>query len=367
MYTPLKFMNQIETMVSIIGQPRLKSRANDLAVAAAEAFWSKNRGERFVKSCLEWNRLKHKMRGVEAFSKEIDSYKNFFTMSTGLVQESDIDFLYHLHMYLVRKEWRMNKRVYKVDKEISKQLAEMKNPKEIPMKALAFLPSKCFYIDYDGECPFCEDINGSFVTYDIYDGKILWRLSHLCDRQKVLCLYTDFGIQLDAGSIQNLESIVDTVDTSDLQKDKRTITLEDGHKIRMSDGECVRFFINFCLYLYSANNDVEYTERTKQIYRKAPTVKNTLREVEEFGVGFRNGKRISQSQKKVRYITVGDKVVTDVKRRYASNYRSAHWHHYWINDPENEGKKKLILKWVEGTFVHGNTEDMPVVVQRVTK
>lgn len=367
MYAPLRFMNQVESMVSVNGHPKLRARANTSLLNAAESFWDNNRNERFVKSCIEWERLRYEMNKPVRYTRDVESYKDYFVNSTGLVYENTADFLYHLHMYLIRKEWSKNKRVYKIDKEMSRQLVEMRVPKEIPMRALAFLPSKCFYIDYDGACPFCEDVAGTFVTYDIYKNIISWRLTHIFDRKRLLCSYTDFSVLIEYAMMEHLEDVVAPVDTSGFNEEMCTVVLEDNHKVQMSEGKCLNFFINLCLYMFSANNDVEYTERTKQIYKKTETIKNTLKEVEEFGVGFRNGRKISKSKKKVRYIATGDRVVADVKRCYSSNYRSAHWHHYWINDPDNPNKKKLILKWVEGTFVRGNIDNNPVVVQRVTK
>lgn len=367
MYTPLRFMNQIESMVSVQGQPRLKAMANTMVMNAADSFWSKDRGERFIKSRMEWNRLRNSIPSINSYAEDVKRYEDYFTRRTGLIQLDTVDFLFQNNMYLIHKEWSRNKRVYKMDHAIARQLYEMSNPKEIPMKALAFLPSKCFYIDYDGACPFCDNIVGSFVTYDIYENKILWSLTHLCDNSRVLCLCTDCLLNMAPEDMSHLEDVTTELSLGGFSLEHHNVKLEDGSTISITDRGCMRFFINFCLYLYAANNDVEYTERTKQIYKKRSTVRNQLKEVEEFGVGFRNGQRISKSNKRVRYINVGNKVVADVKRGYSSNYRSAHWHHFWINDPDNPGEKKQILKWVEGVFVQGNRDNDDVVIHKVTE
>lgn len=372
MYTPLKFMNQIETMVLVSGQPRLKNIANMRMLQTSEKFWKDDRASKFIKCKVEWNRLKNLLHNTEDFSEDVLNYEKYFTTRTDLIQTNTEDFLFQICTYLVYHDWRKNKRVYKIEENICHQLSKMKNPVDIPMKAIAYLPSKCFYIDYDGNCPFCDDVEGTFVTYDICDNRILWSLMHIIDNGRVYSVCTDVSSILPVRADKPLSAMTTSIDLSSFKMSYHSLTLEDGSLLTISDGKCVQFFVNFCLYLYAANNDVEYTERTKKIYKKTSRIQNRMREVEEFGVGFRNGQNISASKKKIRYTStesadrVQELVVTN-KRGYSSNYRSAHWHKYWVNDEENPGEKKIIVKWVEATFVHGNKNRDAVVVQRVTR
>lgn len=364
MYLPLRLMNQIESMVTVSGNPRLKSRANAAMLRTSELFWSKSRAEKFVKSKAEWNRARNGAFCIfPNHVKDIETYINSYITSTGLMVSNVEDFLFQNQLYLIRNEWSKNKKVYKIDNDMMVQLCSMKVPNEIPLKAMAFLPSKCFYIDYNGLCPFCKESSGAFITYDVYDSTILWSITNVIDGKRVQCVHTDFALDVHDDTIENVRC---SISLSQFREEPVTMTLENDVKITISDAECIRFFINFCLYLYSVNSDVEYTERTRAIYRKKSIVRNTLKEIEEFGVGFKYGKSISASTVKTKY--VGEKPKSSgQKRGYSSNYRSAHWHHYWVNDDENPGNKKLIIKWLEGTFVHGNKEDDSVRINKVTK
>lgn len=365
MYLPLRLMNQIESMVIVAGNPKLRARANDLMLRVSELFWSKDRAEKYVKSKVEWNRA---CNGTFCmfpdYIEDVEKYMNSYISRTGLMLSNTGDFLYQNQFYLIRNEWSKNKRVYKIDNDMMLQLCSMKIPAKVPLKSMAFLPSKCFYIDYNGLCPFCKEAEGAFITYDIYNNSILWSISNVIDGKRIQCVHTDFALEVsDVDDIKNMQC---SISLSNFREKFVTMTLENDIKITISDAGCVRFFINFCLYLFSVNSDVEYTERTRNIYRKKSTVRNTLKEVEEFGVGFKYGRRISASTVKTKY--VGEKSKSsEQKRGYSSNFRSAHWHHYWVKDDENPGEKKLIMKWLEGTFVRGNREDNSVRINKVTK
>lgn len=255
-----------------------------------------------------------------------------------------------LHVDLHRK-WSHNKRVYKVTPELMKSLSEMEPPKQIPLTMYLTLPSYCFYIDFSGAIfPGTNDI-GVFVNVIrngqefVFDMTLLQTDSRYAHKSG---LYT----VLPARALQPVENI----SNDDIVKVEANNTYQSYH----------RFLINFLCYLTAANNDVEVTERTRKVYR--PIVpgtkpKNKMSEVEEIGVGFRY---TTLHKSKVRVTYVGGEE-NHTPRKYASNWRSAHWHSYWINDPENPGNKKLIRKYIPETYVHGNYTIDTVQVTKVTK
>lgn len=367
MYTPLRLMNQIESMINVQGYPRAKSRVNSLMLSLSKTFWSQSRAEHFVKSKVAWNQARADFKQFPNCMEDARRYSKFYESRIGIAPLDLGDFLFQNHMYLIYDEWSQHKRVYKIDNSVMRQLCEMKVPDKVPMKALAFLPSKCFYIDYNGFCSFCEDAVGTFVTYDIHGGTILWSLTHIIERSRVQGMCTDFALQFTPEDINNLSDIESHISLTAFSDEARNVSFDDNSTTVIYDRQCVSFFINFCLYLFASNSDVEYTERTRQIYKKRNTVRNQLKEVEEFGVGFRNGQNISISKKNIRYTYDKCESNDKIKRAYSSNYRSAHWHKYWVNDEDNPGHKRIVVRWVEGTFVHGNRGADNVNIRKVTE
>ena len=151
------------------------------------------------------------------------------------------------------------------------------------------------------------------------------------------------------------------------------ITIEDGYHLSFNEKGIAQFVINLILYLSASNRDVEITERSKRV-RKPTEPKATnyrMREVDEYGVGFRYAQSLSKSVKRVKYVSSEDSVDSvkvkpkeGTKRGYSSCYRSAHWHHYWVKDGDS---KKLIVKWIDGSFVKGNKDSDVVVIQKVVE
>lgn len=365
MYTPLRLMEQIGTMVTVRQCPELSKQANADSRKFAENFYAIDRALKFVTLIVEWR----KARG-SSFNEwtdpigDITDYIQQFEAATGLEPNNVCNFASQMLLHLLQIEWGKHKRVYKIEPDMMDTFCTMSIAKGVPLKAIMNLPMKCFYIDFACNCPFSDRAVGCFVTYDVLGTSLLWHITCVADTERVLYINTDLFTKVD-------EEVTDSTTVTfdiDAFKKHRHLQLEDGSKITLNEQMLLQFFANFCTYLYAANNDVEYTERTRQVYKPTPEgaePKNKMREIEELGVGYKYSRSISQSKVRVKY--VGEKSPVVGKRPYSSNYRCAHWHHFWTNDPDIPGEKKLIVKWVEGTFVKGNKDSDKVVVQKVTK
>lgn len=185
------------------------------------------------------------------------------------------------------------------------------------------------------------------MLYDVLDGTATYSLVTIIKHNRLIPIITTLELADFEGA--------------DIRPDAKTftdgahLTLEDGSSVYYNEQMAVRLFCNFCTYLSAMNADVVYTERTRNTYKPAPEgtkPKNKMHEIEEFGVGFRY--TTVKPKTVVKYTGPAVGVEPAQKRAYSSNYRSAHWHHYWINNPENPDEKLRVVKWVEGTYVRGN-------------
>lgn len=114
--------------------------------------------------------------------------------------------------------------------------------------------------------------------------------------------------------------------------------------------------INCLAYLASNKPDVEEDSIQKKIYRPSSSVKNKLREIRKWNVGFRYADSI-----KKQYIQEenGERARHGKSSSKRPHVRKAHWHRYWIGHGED---KHLELRWVSSC--HINVEfisDLPVV------
>lgn len=364
MYTPLKYMEQISSMITVHNKPSAEAMVNKDSIAYFGKLIEEDRAGSLHKWIHLWCESGDLNVDTDILPRDIVEDLMTYIGEVGVFANVPEEFYNLALLNIVYHDWSRSKRVYKIEDSMMDDLCKMTIPPTLPVSAITNLPSKCFYIDYGKNHEFCMEAVGCFVVYDICGDRATYNFTNLIDHDKVIPIHTNCEVTVDdelplSGSLENfLES--------------REMPLEDGSTVRFSERDFIKFIFNFCLYLRASNSDVEYTERTKQIYqplRDGQEPKNKLREVEEFGVGYHYTTPIVGDRKRVKYVSTGDTVndPNREKRSYSSNYRSAHWHHYWINDKENPGKKVLILKWVKETYVRGNVQNNNVAVHMVKK
>lgn len=361
MYTPLKFMEQVENMIKLHNIKNYDNIANSKACEFYNKLLSTSRETCFFEWVLEWNKCN---QDKDYIGTPYVVWKNLFESAIGIECMEPVDFYGASMQYSIWYDWHKNKKVYKVEDAMCHDFATMKVPFKVSSDVLTKLPSKCFYIEPEYNLGFNGDPSGLFISYDIMNGDVMMVITAIFDDDRVVPVYTSLSFP-DAGNAKYVG-----LDITDFMDDT-VVYLEDGRKINYNERKLAQFVFNFLIYLHAANKDVVYTERTKAIYKpnhndKKP--KNKMREIEEFGVGFNIGAKISASTPRVRVKYVGNQNNTPTKKRaYSSNYRSAHWHHYWVNDAESANGKKLIVKWVAETYVKGNTDSNKVTIRKVTK
>lgn len=360
MYTPMKFVEQVKSQIQTPEDRRIEGVINRRSIEYFSAKLNIERDESLGKYIVGYTTQRngideHIIKG--GYDDIVRADANKYSAEVGVLVPNLEDYCHMALMTTTTLEWSMNKKVYLLEQAMGETLYHMQTPNDFLMEVMMHLPSKCFYLDYRESHIFGDEIIGTMVEVTDYIGYRLIHFLHLIDKGfKVMMVVQDLafktnGERLTAGNILD---------------DIRPVELEDGSYVGWSDTRFTHFFANFCLYLNAVNNDVEYTQMTKQAYKPrkpgaAPT--NRMREVEEFGVGFRYSTIIAKGRKVTYYS--GDSCEERAKRGYSSHYRNAHWHHYWVNDSESPDGKRRIIKWIDGVFVKGNKESDTVVVHVV--
>lgn len=346
MYEPLMYMEQIENMITVRGRGNLASTVNRKSLDWCDDFINQDHAYCVQVSILGWHYCRMETKLPDSIADECSKTAQKYANGTGMFAIDGEDFWLLLMLNIVHADWCRNKRVYKIEENMLHDLSTMSVSHNLPSSAVTKLPTKCFYLDWDCKPEYCPDASGMFVLYDVKDGYAYYSLITLIKRDRIIPIIT----------LLKLEEAVDSevkYNESNF-RDSLRIALEDNSTCLYNETMAVKLFYNFCAYLSAMNSDVEYTERTRSVYRPAPEgakPKNKIREVEEFGVGF----RYTTIRKKTVVKYTGEKRTNEGRKRsYSSCYRAAHWQHYWINYQEDTSKKKRVLKWIEGTYVRGN-------------
>jgi len=374
MYLPFQFVEQVRHSVlaaGVLDSDYLQRKHDEFVEKHLEAggsewiydciaLWRASEGE-----MVPIKKSRHCIRKLwDEYAKHVGFGAGEIIVSLSFDNESMSDFMHSLLMTTTVMEWMKAKRAYKLEESMFYTLCGMKVPAEIYTDVLTKVPFRSFYIDCNASY-FCKDAQGIFVTIGERNGFYVYDVCLLIKHKRLIPLYVTFTVAVEGDERAKVALAALDVfrDTLDIQFD------EDNSHVVLKEKLLVSFIINFMLYISASNTDVEYTERTARSYKPRKDTKYQMKEVEEFGVGFKYAASISRSRKRVKYIegsSESDKSQEPVKKRgYASTYRSAHWHHYWVKD-EEEGKK-LIVRWLDGTFVHGSYDDGRAVVQRVVR
>ena len=152
-----------------------------------------------------------------------------------------------------------------------------------------------------------------------------------------------------------------TFEVKDISKlnENAEMVIRDNNKGGSSvdpDGYFTIIGLNCLLYLVSNKPDIMENEIQKKIYHPSSSIKNKMREIRKWDVGFRYADSI-----KKQYIQEGDGKETRHGKSSSKrpHVRKAHWHRYWIGHGED---KHLELRWVSSCHINAEfVSDLPVV------
>jgi len=246
--------------------------------------------------------------------------------------ESELDFRYSeaalgAALYL----WRYTKRVYVIDESLLNEFRYFNLDSAIPAKILRQLPDYCVYIDIS-KLDY-EDITG-FFAHITYNSSL--------DRESLNIVFTSQdNPRLKASvplPISDAITINGFLDELNVNKSQMTPQMT---KITMIAINCL---------LYLCQPDVDYKGGVPKCY-----VRNRVKlgmkiepakKVTTVVVGEETGRKLVEAR------TFAEREYKEGKRK-SPHLRRGHYHHYYVNDLENEGSKKLIVKWLSPIMVNG--------------
>ena len=354
MYAPLEFLEQVSGYFQAPVDSVITEGVNNYAMHLVDETVSKHKNEFYA----TYKHVHYRTEGFEKLTRLADVFKNDLQSHTGYSMSlMSTDDAYNYMFYAdIRNTWRKNKVAYRVDDVLVENFVNMDIPKELETSVVTKYPVDCFYIDYcNAGDLICKYLVGTFVVHTVFNETSTISFLHLLETGK-------FGY---AFVITNMDAVctdgVQKLPTCGKLPESTPVVLDTGETVLVNEAAFYKFFVNFCLYLNAANREVEISERTKANHSKVVTnIKDKFREVKEFDVGVRYGSQVRAKIKRFKY--TGDVSETKSTRTVSAHYRSAHWHHYWVGSGED---KELVLKWVEGVFVHGDNLTDNVVVHKV--
>lgn len=364
-YLPFRFCNKVKSILVFPGIDKKKAAllnmisynfinkltdSADMIHDAVCAFlWTKDNGGTDI---------------YKEFPESIIKAHRRYVQALGLVYSSSsaMDFADNVTQVTVAKHWLRTKTVYRLEPSLMLDLMEMEAPKTILTKWFRYLPTSCFYIDYN-DCDFLiEHSKGCFIDFVDMGEKGIDIL--------ILDTFEKDGKFAIVHSARHIDILPDTDDETEV-KIGTTNNYEHNMylygldmSVEIDEAKVTKFITNFLMYLNADNRDIEYVNKTKSETPEKPSNKKAKKQkddqAEEYNVGYRISTPITfEQRKRYRYIDEnGNPVKPDKdreKRSYSSNYRPAHWQRF------RTGSKSLpleqrptVVHWVQGVFVKGN-------------
>lgn len=247
------------------------------------------------------------------------------------------------------ERWAKFKVSYRPDGDFLDALADTKELK-LTRDILSHLPSEHFYIELT-DLKDIGSLHGMLVNVLLNDERVDIVAYPISDDCQIFSFY-DGGYYGDDGSI-NIDF------TKMPNKDYRIC----GTKVSLDDVHRDRKFMSIVCYqmiAYLSSKEPDITEpSTKKVkIRKAedPT-RHKYSEIDTYDVGVRFGTAFRAEKKKREITTVS--CLTQGRKSPIPHFRSAHWQRYHVGI----GRKEIITKWIEPTFVGGEAKD--VVIKKV--
>ncbi len=355
MYLPTKFIKQTDGLLRIPGQPRMTS----ILLRKGEMFMSSimsNRPTGIRVLSQGWSAVcsPNSVKDIDVVLNNVDFVRKRFCKSLGVTSISREDEINVMLLLDLRNEWSKSNFVLRINENLTRNLSVQKFPKSPTKSMMVHMPAKCMYLDFDGVKHF-GGLEGGFLLWDIEEDCLCYIFIGLVDGSIVSCTLTSGNVIIhDEGSSEIKLQV---------SEEPVTVVLEAGGTLAIQDNLLHRFILNFFFYMNAANKDVvpivkEVAKPVKKNSKgKSKKIKKNIA-THRYDVGYRVSTPFPS--KRVVY-KGGSKGDTGTKRYYPDTYRRAHWHTYWVKDEDNAGKKKSVLKWVEGHSVHGNAGSVLVI------
>lgn len=251
-------------------------------------------------------------------------------------------------IHVITEEWVNSKTVYKPDKHFAESLIKMKNI-DISEYMIDHIPNSIFYIDLSDIPDFLPAI-GVFV-------KVSKKTEKIAGIERKILYITCYIITHDycfhswymEGTIGDKDNTVHFNPNEIPDAPYQTMNQSIYNKPVISKSKLIAFAVGMVAYITSKEPDIIESETTKHTYKKRPEgqkPKNKFSEVQIMDVGFTYGNFVRNTLSKLKSEYKGG-----THRSPIPHFRCAHWHLYRVG----KGRKNIIYKWIEPTFVNGKS------------
>ena len=233
------------------------------------------------------------------------------------------------------------RQVYRFDKDLAGLLySQTKNDVEVDCAMLELLPCSHFYISLEDEIR-----KGFFVSY--------------CnDVLYISDMGNSFTLSLGIVIPKSETLISEIIEESNLRIGNN-ITKKQTNEL----ANRISVYMQFIVYLSAINAEIEPVTQGSIVIRQAGKKATTKHDKTEIGnVGYRIGEVLRTNKKEkanVKYI--GEHSQGSPK---SPHIRRSHFHSYWTGSAND---RKLIVKWVNTIFVHGDNNSSTSTVHDVKK
>lgn len=256
--------------------------------------------------------------------------------------------------------WRKHKIIYRFDPDMAAELAaqaeDIGDSDKIPVDILFQMPYPCVYIEAPGIIE--KDVDGFFAFIDFDIGRKEAEL-------RTNFLFTDghcvpgMALHLTPGMV--LEDGVRGA-TAEIQRNGATVSQD---LVSVIIKKFTLPAMQLLLYIISDKADIEDGDAIPGVPSKRnrnlnAAVKDKVSELDGRNVGIRYGTLIRRARTNPQHQNGSATGETGSPKRPHS--RRGHWHHFWTGKLESQDRR-LVLKWVAPTFIHGasSVEDVAVI------
>lgn len=258
--------------------------------------------------------------------------------------------------------WRKYKEIYSFDSDLANMLmASASDEFKIPMSAMLSVPYPAFYVQIDGKNDL--GMKGFFCNFDY----LVWGNMDT-DKLEKQFTFNFFGIydNMNLACPLIIRDGITIKESIDYLRELFTEDKDFDPKILDMATDFISKAMQLVLYICAANADINENIQQKQITRKSTetNIKDALREVRKWDVGYRIGPIIRKSTDEVQIheqrAAMNHK--TSPKRPHV---RKGHFHHYWVGS-KSDNSQALVLKWVAPMFINtALNEELPAVVTKI--
>lgn len=246
------------------------------------------------------------------------------------------------------EKWSTEKEVYFFNDTLTEEILKMDANDRVPLGLLSRLPYHDFYV----AAKISSNIAGFFVSYEV-SSTTEHRLSFAYINKNGSVLSTNEVNFPDTGEHYFSENDPEfSIRIKEYRDD-----LPDDYKILLNT-------MNVLFYMCSINADIQKTENSSPHCSQMQKISQINNEITGWNVGYRVGpalKRKWQDSLIKNTETSDPSIQHELYKTKRFHVRRAHYHHYWIGK-RNSTERKLILKWIEPTFVGIHSVKDPVVL-----